>query len=313
MTLQDLRNYRPIERTPVRGSYRGYDIVAMPPSSSGGIVLIEMLNVLEGYALAGMADGQAPAPDDRGDEARLCRPRGISGRSRRCRAARAPRLERLRRASARAHRSRACAPGRRYGRASRTRATTPRISPSSTASATRSPTPTTLNFGYGLGLVAEGTGILLNNELDDFAVKPGAPNAYGLVGGDPNAPGPGKRPLSSMSPTIVLKDGKPFLVTGSPGGSRIITAVLQVIVNVIDRKLSIADAVSEPRVHHQWSPDEVFVERGFPPGLVRALEARGHKVVEQRPFTSANSILVTPQAIIGAADTRTRGALAAGY
>src|SRR5205085_7021779 len=116
---------------------------------------------------------------------------------------------------------------------------------------------TTLNFSYGVGLVAEGTGILLNNELDDFAAKPDAPNAYGLTGGEANAPGPGKRPLSSMTPTIVLKDGKPFLITGSPGGSRIITTVLQVLVNVIDRKLPIADAIAEPRVHNQWLPDEV--------------------------------------------------------
>jgi gamma-glutamyltranspeptidase/glutathione hydrolase len=172
---------------------------------------------------------------------------------------------------------------------------------------------TTLNLSYGLGLVAEGTGILLNNELDDFAAKPGAPNAYGLVGGDANAPGPGKRPLSSMTPTIVLKDGKPFLVTGSPGGSRIITTVLQVIVNVIDRKLSIADAIAEPRIHHQWSPDEVMVERGFSPDLIRELKARGHDVVEGSPPTSANSILVTPAGLLGAADNRTRGALAAGY
>jgi gamma-glutamyltranspeptidase / glutathione hydrolase len=312
MTVQDLRNYQPIERTPVRGSYRGYDIVAMPPSSSGGIVLIEMLNVLEGYALAGMAADK--------------------------------RLHLMLEAMKRAYADRAAflgdsgaaAPLARLvskGYAARLRG---RIDPERAGPAADMGAPPhegdntthfsvidrfgnavantySLNFGYGLGLVAEGTGILLNNELDDFAVKAGAPNAYGLVGGDPNAPGPGKRPLSSMSPTIVLKDGKPFLITGSPGGSRIITAVLQVIVNVIDRKLSIADAVSEPRVHHQWSPDEVFAERGFPPGLVRALEARGHKVVEQRPFTSANSILVTPRAILGAADTRTRGALAAGY
>jgi gamma-glutamyltranspeptidase/glutathione hydrolase len=171
----------------------------------------------------------------------------------------------------------------------------------------------TLNFSYGLGLVAEGTGILLNNELDDFAAKPGAPNAYGLVGGDANAPGPGKRPLSSMTPTLVLKNGKPFLVTGSPGGSRIITTVLQIISNVIDRDMGIADAVAEPRLHHQWSPDEVVVERNFSSDLVRALAARGHHIVERMPGTSANSILVTPRGLIGAADHRTRGALAAGY
>jgi gamma-glutamyltranspeptidase / glutathione hydrolase len=171
----------------------------------------------------------------------------------------------------------------------------------------------TLNFSFGLGLVADGTGILLNNELDDFAAKPGAPNAYGLVGGDANAPGPRKRPLSSMTPTIVLKDGKPFLVTGSPGGSRIITTVLQVIVNVIDRKLPVAEAIAEPRMHHQWWPDEVAVEHGFSPDLIRALKARSHNVVDGLPRTSANSILVTATGLIGAADNRTRGALAAGY
>ena len=153
----------------------------------------------------------------------------------------------------------------------------------------------TLNFSYGVGLVAEGTGVLLNNELDDFAAKPGAPNAYGLIGDEANAPGPGKRPLSSMTPTIVLKDGKPFLVTGSPGGSRIITAVLQVVLNVIDRGMAIASAVSAPRIHHQWMPDEVFVEPGVSPDLIAALQARGHKVVPTGPFTSANSILVTPR------------------
>jgi gamma-glutamyltranspeptidase/glutathione hydrolase len=172
---------------------------------------------------------------------------------------------------------------------------------------------TTLNLSYGVGLVAEGTGVLLNNELDDFAAKPGAPNAFGLIGGEANAPGPRKRPLSSMTPTIVLKEGKPFIVTGSPGGSRIITTVLQVLANVIDRKLPIAEAISEPRVHHQWWPDEVAVEQGFSPDLMRALKARGHNVVDGLPRTSANSILVTPQGFVGAADNRTRGALAVGY
>jgi gamma-glutamyltranspeptidase/glutathione hydrolase len=154
---------------------------------------------------------------------------------------------------------------------------------------------------------------LLNNELDDFAAKPGAPNAYGLVGGEANAPGPGKRPLSSMTPTIVLKNGKPFLITGSPGGSRIITAVLQVISNVIDRKLPIAAAVEAPRIHDQWSPDEVVAERGLAPDLMQGLERLGHKVTADLPRTSANSILVTPQGFVGAADPRSRGAAAAGY
>jgi len=170
----------------------------------------------------------------------------------------------------------------------------------------------TLNFSFGLGLVAEGTGVLLNNELDDFAAKPNSPNAYGLLGAQANEPGPGKRPLSSMSPTILLKGGKPFLVTGSPGGSRIITTVLQIIVDVIDRHMDIAQAVSEPRLHNQWMPDQVYVEPPFPPALVDALRAYGDKVVLQRPVTSANSIMITPQGIMGAADPRTHGALAIG-
>ena len=170
----------------------------------------------------------------------------------------------------------------------------------------------TLNFSYGVGLVADGTGVLLNNELDDFAAKPDAPNAYGLVGFEANVPGPGKRPLSSMSPTIVLKDGKPVLVTGSPGGSRIITTVLQVIVNVIDRGMDIADAVAAPRVHHQWLPDQVFAEPALPPTHRGAGGARRQGACRSGR-TSANSILVTPDGFVGAADPRTRGALAAGY
>ena len=133
----------------------------------------------------------------------------------------------------------------------------------------------TLNFPYGVGLIADGTGVLLNNELDDFTAAPGASNAFGLVGFEANLPGPGKRPLSSMSPTIVLKDGRVVLVTGSPGGSRIISAVLQVIVNVLDYRMDVAAAVAAPRLHHQWLPDEVRVERGFDPATLAALRSQG--------------------------------------
>jgi gamma-glutamyltranspeptidase/glutathione hydrolase len=171
----------------------------------------------------------------------------------------------------------------------------------------------TLNFNYGLGLVADGTGIMLNNELDDFAAKPGVANAFGLVGGAANAPGPDKRPLSSMTPTIVLKDGKPVLVTGAPGGSRIITTVLQVILNAIDGDKAIGDAVAAPRLHHQWWPDEVVVEPNFPADKIRALMALGHVVSTGPLFGSAHSIEVTPQGLMGAADLRARGATAAGY
>jgi gamma-glutamyltranspeptidase/glutathione hydrolase len=315
MTRDDLERYQPIERAPTFGSYRGYRIISMPPSSSGGVVLVEMLNILEGYRLREldaatrvhlMIEAMKRAYFDRakflGDPASVTPPGYLT--SKRFAEALRERIDPARAAAAASFGS-ILAPARegdntthfsvvdRFGNAVANTAT--------------------LNLSYGLGLVAEGTGILLNNELDDFAAKPGAPNAYGLVGGDANAPGPRKRPLSSMTPTIVLKNGKPFLVTGSPGGSRIITAVLQVIVNVIDRKLPIAEAIAEPRVHHQWSPDEVAVERGFSLDLMRALKARGHNVVDGLPRTSANSILVTPAGLVGAADNRTRGALAAGY
>jgi gamma-glutamyltranspeptidase/glutathione hydrolase len=169
----------------------------------------------------------------------------------------------------------------------------------------------TLNFSYGVGLVADGTGVLLNNELDDFTAAPGASNAFGLVGYEANLPGPGKRPLSSMSPTIVLKDNKPVLVTGSPGGSRIISTVLQVVVNVLDYHMDVAAAVAAPRLHHQWLPDEVKVEPGFPEEVLAALRAKGHSVTESMGYSSANSILVTAKGLLGAPDPRTRGAEAA--
>ena len=141
--------------------------------------------------------------------------------------------------------------------------------------------------------------MLLNNELDDFTAAPGASNAYGLVGFEANLPGPGKRPLSSMSPTIVLKGGKAVLVTGSPGGSRIISTVLQVIVNVLDYDMDVASAVAAPRLHHQWLPDEVRIERGFPDDVIAALKAKGHTIVEPLGQTSANSIAVTDHGLLG--------------
>jgi len=170
---------------------------------------------------------------------------------------------------------------------------------------------TTLNFSYGLGLVADGTGVLLNNELDDFTAAPGASNAFGLVGYETNLPAPGKRPLSSMSPTIVLRDDKVVLVTGSPGGSRIISTVLQVIVNVLDYKMDVAAAVAAPRLHHQWQPDEVKVEPGFPVDVLTELQAKGHRIVESMGYSSANTVLVTANGLLGAPDPRTRGAEAA--
>jgi gamma-glutamyltranspeptidase/glutathione hydrolase len=163
-------------------------------------------------------------------------------------------------------------------------------------------------------LVAEGTGILLNNEMDDFSAKPGVPNAYGLVGGDANAVAPEKRPLSSMSPTIVVKDGKTFLVTGSPGGSRIITTVLQIIMNVVDHGMNIAEASAAPRMHHQWLPDELRIEEGFSPDTIRLLEAMGYTVKLLATMGSTQSVLRREDgALFGASDPRRPTALTAGY
>ncbi|MDH3412804.1 MAG: gamma-glutamyltransferase, partial [Gammaproteobacteria bacterium] len=170
----------------------------------------------------------------------------------------------------------------------------------------------TINFSYGSGIVAEGTGILLNNEMDDFSSKPGVPNAYGLIGGEANAIAPGKRPLSSMTPTIVLKDGRPFLATGSPGGSRIITTTLQIILNVIDHDMNIAAATAAPRIHHQWLPDELRVETGLSVDTLDLLRIRGHEVVEKNAMGSTQSVMRIDKGFLGASDPRRPGALTAG-
>lgn len=317
MTAADLKAYQAVIRSPVRGTYRGYDIVSMPLPSSGGVVLVESLNILEGFQLADLKQG-SPAS-----------------------------LHLLIEAMKRAYADRARYLGdpafvnapidtltaKDYAAKLRANISTNRATPSkeivSAPPAPREGSNTThfsvvdargnavsntytLNFSYGVGLVADGTGVLLNNELDDFTAAVGASNAYGLVGYEPNLPGPGKRPLSSMSPTIVLRGGKPALVTGSPGGSRIISTVLQVIVNVLDYRMDVAAAVAAPRLHHQWLPDEVRVERGFPDDVLFELKAMDHLIVEPMGQTSANSILVTPNGPLGAPDPRSRGAEAAG-
>jgi gamma-glutamyltranspeptidase/glutathione hydrolase len=315
MTADDLKNYRAIVRTPVHGTYRGYDIVSMPPPSSGGIDLIEMLNILEGYdleklageeALHDMIEAMKRAYADRavfmGDPDVVKIP--VSGLLLKKYAA-TLRAQIGERATPSAN-IRAGKPADFEGQ------NTTHFSVIDRDGNAVSNTYT-LNFSYGLGLVAEGTGVLLNNELDDFTAKSGTANAYGLVGYEANLPGPGKRPLSSMTPTIVLRNGKPFLVTGSPGGSRIITAVLQIIVNTIDFHMPIGQAISASRLHHQWQPDEVYVEPGFAAEALEGLARRGHAIVPTPPYGSTHSIEVTPNGYVGAADRRTRGSLAAGY
>jgi gamma-glutamyltranspeptidase / glutathione hydrolase len=315
MTRRDLENYAPVIRSPVYGTYRGYEVVSMPPPSSGGVHLIEMLNILEGYPSGVIGSGSATALHLELEAMKL---------------AYADRAEFLgdsdsvdvpvERLISKSHAAqlrekidvRRATPSRQIRPDMPSGGNTTHFSVVDDAGNAVANTYS-LNFNFGLGLVAAGTGILLNNQLDDFAAKPGAPNAFGLVGGAANAPGPRKRPLSSMTPTIVFKDGKPVLVTGAPGGSRIITTVLQVIVNTIDGHMSVGDAVSAPRLHHQWLPDEAVVEPHFPPDQVRALTAMGHKVRVDSLFGSAHSIAIGPGTMTGAADLRARGSAAAGF
>lgn len=316
-TLADLKNYRAVERDVVKGAYRGHEIVSMPPPSSGGVHLIQILNILEGFDLKAAGQNSADsihlfaeasklAYADRseylGDPDFVQVPvRGLTSKKY---------AETLRAQidPAKARPGPTIKPGKPQPFESDQTTHFSVIDKDGNAVACTY----TLNFSYGVGMVADGTGILMNNELDDFAAKPGVPNAYGLVGGDANAPGAGKRPLSSMSPTIVFKDGKPFLVTGSPGGSRIITTVLQVLMNVIDHGMNVAEATEAVRVHHQWLPDELRVERGLSADTIRLLRARGHKVEIRQAMGSTQSILLTKQGFEGASDLRQAGTLTAG-
>ena len=316
MTKDDLANYHALKRPVVRGTYRGYDIVSMPPPSSGGVALIEMLNILEGYDLAKLGRGDQSLHDLIEAMKRAYADRAVfMGDPDAVKMPIAGLLSKKYAAALRASIGDKATPAAdiHAGKAADAEGQNTTHFSVIDRDGNAVSNTYTLNFSYGLGLVADGTGVLLNNELDDFTSKPGTANAYGLVGFNANLPAPNKRPLSSMTPTIVLKDGKPFLITGAPGGSRIITAVLQVISNVIDFHMAVDKAVSAPRLHNQWQPDRTLAEPGFAPDVLDALQRRGHKIVPTEPHTSANSILVTPNGYVGAADTRTRGALAAGY
>ncbi len=319
ITLADLQNYRAIIREPVRGTYRGYEIASMPPPSSGGIHLIQILNILEGYAIADlgpnsadtihlMAESMKHAYADRsrhlGDPDFWKVPvRGLVSKS----------YAKAIRKKIDANRARSAEeidPGNPFPYEESNDTTHFSVMDREGNAVANT---YTLNFPYGSGIVAQGTGILLNNEMDDFSSKPGVPNAYGLIGGDANAIQAKKRPLSSMSPTIVFKEGQPYLATGSPGGSRIITTTLQIILNVIDHGMNIAAATDAPRIHHQWLPDELRVESALNPDTLRRLAAKGHRVALKEPMGSTQSILRTDAGFYGASDSRRPGALALGY
>ncbi|MGD9660012.1 MAG: gamma-glutamyltransferase [Porticoccaceae bacterium] len=313
ITLEDLKNYRVVEREPVVGTYREHSIVSMPPPSSGGIHLIQMLNILEGWDLAALGhnssnyihrlvEAMRRAYADRseylGDPDFVAVP-----------------VEKLV--------AKPYAATLRDGIALSQATDSAQVKPGLTLYE-ESPQTThysvwdkdgnvvsntyTLNFSYGNGISVTGAGFLLNNEMDDFSAKAGVPNAYGLVGNAANAIAPGKRPLSSMTPVIVLKEGNPVLVTGSPGGSRIITSVLQMVLNVVDFNMNVAEATAAPRIHHQWLPDVLYVEKGIGVDTLERLRAMGHSIeTTSWSMGKTQSITTKDSLFMGVSDYRWPG------
>ena len=318
ITNHDLKNYKALIRKPVEGEYRGYKIYSMPPPSSGGVVLIEILNILELFPLSSLGHNTAKTIHIFAETMKY----------------------------AYADRSKYLGDpdfspvpvtwltSKKYAKSIKEKMDTEKSTPSHEISpgnpnlqegnntthfsvmdryGNAVSNTYTLNFSYGSKITVPGTGILLNNEMDDFSAKPGTPNAYGLVGGKLNAIAPEKRMLSSMSPTIVMKDGKPFLITGSPGGSRIITTVLQIIANVIDFNMNISEATNAVRVHHQWLPDKLMVERGLNEDTIKILKEMGYKVETGATIGVAESIIKKGDYMYGASDPRRPGGSTAGY
>lgn len=309
MTLEDLKAYKVVERQPIIGDYRGYKVVTMPPPSSGGVHLIEILNMLEHYPIKEdgvnsaknihhMAESMKLAYADRseylGDPDFVKIP--VTGLT-----SKAYANERVKTIDDnKARLSSNIKPGKPQPYESDQTTHFSVMDKAGNAVAVTY----TLNLNFGSGIVVEGTGILLNNEMDDFSVKPGVPNAFGLVGGAANAIEAKKRPLSSMTPTIVMKNNKPWLVTGSPGGARIITTVLQSVVNTIDHEMNPAEAIITPRVHHQWLPDELRVEEGISPDTIKLLQDKGHKVVTKAPMGRIQIIQADDSGFYGYSDPR---------
>ncbi|AXA33620.1 gamma-glutamyltransferase [Francisella adeliensis] len=319
ITLEDLKNYDVQEMKPIKGEYRGYSIYSMPPPSSGGVILIELLNILENFPLADygnnsaktinlMSNAMSYAYNDRNSD--LGDPDFVK-------------MDINKFLS------------KKYAKQVAEKITTDKHIPSKDISTVdpedREKLQTTqfsvvdkdgnmvsntytLNYSYGNGIIAPGTGIFLNNEMDDFAAKVGVANVFGLVQGEANTVAPNKRPLSSMTPTIVLdKDGKPFLATGSPGGSRIITTTLQVILNMIDYNMNLQSAVNNPRIHSQLWPEELGVEQGISIDTINLLNKMGNNVIPYAAMGAAESVSSDGQYVYGAADPRRAGALAVGY
>ena len=318
LSLQDLKNYKVVEREPVRGSYRGYQIVTMPPPSSGGAHLIQILNMMERWpmnqwsvnsakSIHHMAEGMKLAYADRaeylGDPDFVKVPlKGLI--SKRYADQLAAGIN-----ATQARSAKDIKPGKPQPYESDQTTHYSVVDKAGNAVAVTY----TLNTNFGSGIVAKGTGIMLNNEMDDFSAKPGVANAYGLVGGEANAVAAGKRPLSSMTPTLVLKDGKPTLVTGSPGGARIITTVLQTVVNTIDFGMNPAEAAATPRFHHQWTPDELRIEKGFSADTLALLRQWGHNVAVKPSMGRTQTIQIRDGMLYGASDPRNPDGQTLGY
>lgn len=322
ITMEDMRGYVAKEREPLRGTYRGHEIISMPPPSSGGAVLIEMLNILEGYDLRKqdwassdryhyMTEAMRRAFADRaeymGDTDFVKVP--IEGLIEKGYAARLRDSIDPERASS----SETVRAGRPVGVESEETTHFTVVDAEGNAVANTY----TLNNSYGSAVVAKGTGLLMNDEMDDFAAKPGTPNLYGLIQGERNAVAPRKRPLSAMTPTFVLnKDGSLWFTVGSPGGPTIINTALCVITNVIDYDMNIQHAIDAPRIHHQWLPDELVYEPyGLSGDTQKALLNRGHKLARPRYLGDAEGIMIEPKTgmRLGATDPRRSDGPAVGY
>ena len=318
ITLDDLKNYKVEEMEPVWGTYRGYDICSMPPPSSGGVHIIQMLNVLEGFPLKYLGHNSAETLHLMAETMKL---------------AYADRSEHLGDPNFWKVPTKGIT-SKKYGEELRSKIQRGQAIPSAQIKPGKpqdyeSEETThftvmdskgnvvvntyTLNFSFGTGIVAKGTGILLNNEMSDFSAKPGVANAFGLLGGEANAVQAGKRPLSSMTPTIVFKDGKPYFATGSPGGSRIITTVLQVILNIIDHDMNVGEASNVPRIHHQWYPEILYIEKGIGYDTQSLLRVRNHEVQFRNAMGSTQTIMLRNGLLFGASDPRRPDAATMGF
>jgi gamma-glutamyltranspeptidase/glutathione hydrolase len=331
ITLEDLRSYQPKQRAPVRGSYRGYEVVSMPPPSSGGAVLIEMLNMLEGFDLRAMGWSSSDSLHVLTEVMR----RAFADRAEHMGDAdfvKVPVTGLIDKNYAKHLRS--TIDMKRASKSEDVRAGYPAAEESSDTThftvvdkdGNAVANTYTLNDDYGSGVVIKGTGMLINDEMDDFTSKAGVPNAYGLIQGERNAIAPRKRPLSAMTPTFVLrKDGTLWFTVGSPGGPRIINAVLQVVINVIDFDMNIQQAIDAPRIHHQWLPDELLYEPfGLSADTQHALSTRGHKLTlrpEYKGYTregymgDVQSVMIEEKTgmRLGASDPRRSEGVPVGY